>query len=186
MIFKSLHPDVTFPDISLTALVLARAQEMGAKPALIDGSTGRTLTYGQLATAVNQVAASLAQRGFQKGDVFAICSPNLPEYAIAFHAVASLGGIITTVNPLYTTTEMVHQFEDAGVNYLLTVPQFLNKAQEAATKTGVQEIFVFGEAEGATPFATLLSDNGQPPEISIDPRQDLVAMPYSSGTTGLS
>ncbi len=184
MIFKSPHPDVTIPDISLTALVLARAQELGDKPALIDGPTGRTLTYGQLAAAVGKVAASLAQRGFRKGDVFAICSPNLPEYAVAFHAIASLGGIITTVNPLYTTAELAHQFEDAGAKYLLTAPPFLNKAQEAAAKTGVQEIFVFGEAEGATPFETLLTGSGQPPEILINPRQDLVALPYSGGTTG--
>ncbi|MCP4361460.1 MAG: AMP-binding protein, partial [Chloroflexi bacterium] len=184
MIFKSPHPDVTIPDISLTALVLARAQELGDKPALIDGPTGRTLTYGQLAAAVGKVAASLAQRGFRKGDVFAICSPNLPEYAVAFHAIASLGGIITTVNPLYTTAELAHQFEDAGAKYLLTAPPFLNKVQEAAAKTGVQEIFVFGEAEGATPFETLLIGSGQPPEILINPRQDLVALPYSGGTTG--
>jgi len=44
-------------------------------------------------------------RGIRKGERFAILSPNLPEYAIAFHAVASLGGVVTIVNPLYTPSE---------------------------------------------------------------------------------
>jgi len=45
--------------------------------------------------------------------------------------------------------------------------------------------FVFGEAEGATPFAELMKSSGQLPEVTINPREDMIAMPYSSGTTGL-
>ena len=41
--------------------------------------------------------------------MFAIYSPNVPEYAVAFHAVSLLGGINTTINPLYTATELAQQ-----------------------------------------------------------------------------
>ena len=58
---------------------------------MIDGPSGRTLTYGQLGGAIRLAAAGSAQRAFRKGDVFAIYSPNLPEYAVAFNAVASSG-----------------------------------------------------------------------------------------------
>ena len=67
--------------------------QRGDKPAIIDGPTGRTLTYAQLVDAVRRVAAGLAAHGFAKGDVLGIYSPNVPEYAVAFHAAASLGGI---------------------------------------------------------------------------------------------
>ena len=86
MIVRSPYPDVTIPEVPFSQFVYQRAQALTTKPALIDGPTGRTLTYGQLAGAIRLVAASLAQRGLQKGDVFAIYSPNLPEYAVAFHA----------------------------------------------------------------------------------------------------
>jgi len=185
MIFRSPYPDVTIPEVALTPFVLQRAQELADKPALIDGPSGRTLTYGQLAGAVRLAAAGLAQRGFHKGDVFAIYSPNLPEYAIAFHAVSSLGGINTTVNPLYTADELAYQLNDAGARFLLTIPQFVDKALEAAGKSEVEEVFVFGEAEGATPFASLLQSDGQVPEVQINPGEDLVVLPYSSGTIGL-
>ncbi len=185
MIFRSPFPDVDIPDVSLTQLVLRKAAELKDKPALIDGPSGRTLTYGQLAGAVKLAAAGLAQRGFQKGDVFAIYSPNLPEYFIAFHAVASLGGISTTVNPLYTVHELTQQLQDANAKYLLTIPHFIAPALEAAKLANIQEVFVFGEAEGATPFAALLQNNGQMPDVQINPKTDLIVLPYSSGTTGL-
>ena len=63
MIFKSPYPDVEIPNISLPALVLAGAAALGNKPALIDGPTGRTLSYAELARAVRRVAANLARRG---------------------------------------------------------------------------------------------------------------------------
>src|SRR5262245_37305131 len=102
MIFRSHYPDVAIPETSLSSFVLARAAERGDKPALIDGPSGRTITYAQLPRFVGRVATSLAQRGFRKGDRFAIYSPNLPEYAIAFHALPSLCGLLTTANPLST------------------------------------------------------------------------------------
>lgn len=186
MIFRSPYPDVTIPETPLTPFVLHRAAELANKPAIIDGPTGRTVTYGQLAGAIRLVAAGLAQRGFEKGDVFAIYSPNLPEYAVAFHAVASLGGINTTVNPLYTVYELTSQLKDAGAKYLLTIPPFIGPALEAAKAANLREVFVFGEAAGATPFTTLLQNNGQVAPAIINPKKDLVVLPYSSGTTGLS
>ena len=92
MIFKSPHPAVSIPEIPLTHYVLRRAVELGDKPALIDGPTGRTYTYGELPGYVNRLAAGLADHGFHKGNVLAIFSPNLPEYALAFYAAATLGG----------------------------------------------------------------------------------------------
>ncbi len=184
MIFRSPFPDVTLPEMPLTEFVMKRAVELADRPALIDGLSGRALTFGQLAEGIRRGAAGLSRRGFKKGDVFAIYSPNVPEYAVVFHAVASVGGINTTINPLYTADELAHQLNDSGAKYLVTVEMFLDKAKEAAAKSPVEEVFVFGEAEGATPFAALLDSDGDPPEVAIDPRKDLVVLPYSSGTTG--
>ncbi|MCI0488886.1 MAG: 4-coumarate--CoA ligase family protein [Blastocatellia bacterium] len=185
MIFRSPHPDVEIPARPLTQFVFQRAERLADKPALIDGPSGRTITYSQLAGATRLAAAGLAERGFGKGDVFAIYSPNIPEYGIAFLAVARLGGINTTVNPLYTVEELTFQLNDSGAKYLVTIPQFLDKALEAARLSKVEEVFVFGEADGATPFAALLKSSGQVPDVEIDAREDIIALPYSSGTTGL-
>jgi acyl-CoA synthetase (AMP-forming)/AMP-acid ligase II len=185
MIYKGPYAEVDIPEVPLTSFVLQKAGLWGGKPALIDGLSGESITYEQLANAIQHAAAGLAQRGFQKGDVMAIYSPNLPAYAVAFHAVATLGGLNTTVNPLYTTEELTFQLQDARAKYLLTIPQLLDKAIPAARQAGIDELFVFGEAEGASPFAALLQNDGILHEVPIDPKEDLVALPYSSGTTGL-
>ena len=185
MIFRAPELDVVIPDVALTPFLLERAAAFGDKPAFIDGPTGRTLTYSGWAGAVRKAAAGLSSRGFRKGDVFAIYSPNLPEYAVAFHAVSLLGGINTTINPAYTASELSRQLEDAGARALVTVPPCLDKAVHAAREAGVREVFVFGEGNGATPFASLLAGDGDPPAVAIDPRSQVVVLPYSSGTTGL-
>ena len=104
MIFRAPGPPVAVPEVALTPFLLERAAERGGKPAFVDGTSGRTLTYQGWADGVRRVATGLAARGFRKGDVFAIYSPNVPEYAIAFHAVSLLGGTNTTISPLYTVT----------------------------------------------------------------------------------
>ena len=186
MIFRGPYPDVSIPEVSLTDFIFKATGLFKNKAALIDGPSGRTLTYGELEHAVRRVAASLAHRGFNKGDVFAIFSTNCLEYAIAFHAVAMLGGIITTLNPLYTADEAAFQLKDARARFLVTAFPFIDKAREAAAETKIEELFVFGETEGATPFATLLEGEGDVPHVELNPKEDLVALPYSSGTTGLA
>ena len=128
MLFKSKHPDLEIPDSDLCSVVLTRAKELGDKPALVDGSTGRTLSYTQLTKQIQHFAAGLDQRDFKKGDVFATFIPNAPEYAVAFLGVAAVGGINTTVNSLYSTSDLIHQFTDSGARFLLTIPEFLDRA----------------------------------------------------------
>jgi acyl-CoA synthetase (AMP-forming)/AMP-acid ligase II len=185
VIFKSPHPDVVIPDVALTPFVLGKADRLGDKVAIVEAGTGRSYTYKQIADGVHRLAAGLHARGFRKGDVLAIMSPNLPEYPIAFHGVATAGGVNTTLNPTYTADEIAFQLNDSRARLLITIPPLVGKAKEAAAKSKVEEIIVFGEAEGAVPFASLLVE-GEVPEVHVDPATDLVALPYSSGTTGFS
>ncbi len=184
MVFRSPHPTVVIPEEGLVQFVYKRVAEFGERPALIDGFTGCTLTYAQLWTGVQRVAGNLARRGLKKGEVVGIYSPNLPEYALAFHGVALAGGVITTANPLYTADELAFQLRDSGAKFLVTVDPLLEKALPAAQKAGVQEVFTLGDSRDATPFTELLAD-AEPPQVAINPRDDLIVLPYSSGTTGL-
>jgi acyl-CoA synthetase (AMP-forming)/AMP-acid ligase II len=185
IIFRSTYPDVEIPEQSLPSFVLERAPELADRAALIDGSNGRTLTYAQLDEAARSFAAGLQARGFAKGDVFAISSPNTPEFAVAFFGVGMAGGVTTTANPLYTARELAFQLNDSSARFLLTAPPFLEVALAAARESKVEEVFVIGGGEGATPFAELLAaDPATAKKPIIDPKQDLLVLPYSSGTTG--
>jgi acyl-CoA synthetase (AMP-forming)/AMP-acid ligase II len=183
--WRSDPPDVEVGGATVPALVLRHADRLGDKPALVDAASGRTLGYRQLAAGVERAAAGLAARGFANGDVLAPYSPNLPEYALAAYGAMAAGGVVTAANPLLTTEELAGQLADAEARLLVTVPPFLDRALAAAEKAGVQEVLVFGEAEGATPFRELLTHAGAPARPALDPDRDVAALPYSSGTTGL-
>lgn len=185
MIHRSPLPDIEIPELSYPAMALANAEALGERAAFIDATSGRTLTYRCLLRQVRAVAAGLAALGLRKGEVFAIALPNCPEFAVAVYAVTSLGGIVTTVNPLYTPGELVHQLHDAGARYLLTLPTLLETYREALAGTGLRHIFVVGSASGATSLAELAACPDAPPVVAIDPRRDIAFLPYSSGTTGL-
>ena len=157
----------------------------GDRAALIDGTSGRTLSFAELERSVRSVAAALAERGLRKGEVFAICLPNLPEYGIALLAALSLGAIVAPVNPLLAPGELVHQLADAGARYLLTLPRLLEPARETLRECGLNAIVVLGEAEGATPWAELLAHEATAAATAIDPDIDVALLPCSSGTTGL-
>jgi len=187
MIFKSPYPDVEIPNVPVTTHALRHEKDYGDKTALIDGITGETLSFSQLAKLIRKAAGGLVARGFKKGDVLAIYSPNTLHYPVAFHGVAHAGGINTTVNPMYTPEELEKQLRDSGARFILTLGPFLDCAREAAAAAGgIDEIFTFDGAPGSTPFAELLEADELLQGPPIDPANDLVALPYSSGTTGIS
>ncbi|HUF75850.1 MAG TPA: 4-coumarate--CoA ligase family protein [Longimicrobiales bacterium] len=189
MIFKSPYPEVTIPDVPVTDHVLADVAKRADKTALVDAASGKRITFGELAAGIRRTAGGLAARGLAKGDVVAIYSANTITYPIAFHGAAYAGGTVTTVNPTYTAEELASQLRDAKARFLITLGPFLDKAKEAAEAAGgIDEIFTFDGAPGSTPFAELMAAEELDPKKrpEIDPAKDLVALPYSSGTTGVS
>ncbi|HVM07939.1 MAG TPA: 4-coumarate--CoA ligase family protein [Acidimicrobiales bacterium] len=177
MTFTSPLPDVELPTTSITDYVLRRASDVPDRPALIDGPSGRTITYGELRELVRRLAGGLAARGFGKGSTLALMAPNIPEYAVVFHGVATAGGTVTTINPTYTPDEVRHQLQDSGATILVTVGMFKETAEKAIEGTGCKEVVLIEEMAGLL---------GEPIEqVDVDVHNDVVVLPYSSGTTGL-
>jgi acyl-CoA synthetase (AMP-forming)/AMP-acid ligase II len=181
---RSPYPDVEIPDIPVTRFVYADAASHGDRTAIVCGVSGRSYSYAMLDHLVGRCAAGFAERGLQPHEVVGIFAPNLPEYPIAFHGVAQAGATNTTINSLYTAQEAAFQLKNARARFLITIPQFLDRALPAAAEAGIEEVYVFGEADGATPFASLLASDHPVPQPEIDCAHDLVSLPYSSGTTG--
>jgi acyl-CoA synthetase (AMP-forming)/AMP-acid ligase II len=186
VIHESQFVDVAIPDVPITERVLRHASRLADKPALVDGATGRQVTYGELDTAVRSLAGGLVARGRALGEVVGIMAPNVPEYAVVFHGTAMAGGTVTTVNPTYTAAEVHHQLVDAGATMLVTVAAFLDVARAAVVDTRVTEIVVLGAdaPDDTVPYASLF---GAPlaEHVPVDGGH-VVVLPYSSGTTGLS
>jgi 4-coumarate--CoA ligase len=162
----------------LTPFVFQKVAQLGDKPAFIDGTTDKPMSYTELYDRIRRLAGGLLERGLAKGEVVAIMAPNCPDYATVFHGVAMAGGVVTTINPTYTEREVHHQLNDAKATKLITVPMFQETATAAAADSGVKEIVLLDDLEDLF---------GEPLEhqASVD-LDDIVVLPYSSGTTGLS
>jgi acyl-CoA synthetase (AMP-forming)/AMP-acid ligase II len=185
MIFRSRFPDAPVPNVTLHEFVLGGAARHPDRTALVDATTGRLLTYGQLVDQVRRLAAGLWARGIRQGDVVAIWSPNVPEYAVVFHAVSRIGAVISTANPTYTPEELAFQLNDANARMVITIGALAEKAQAAIAATSRPiELVTIDAVSGFTSLASIMVD-ADPPAVSIDPANDVVVLPYSSGTTGL-
>jgi acyl-CoA synthetase (AMP-forming)/AMP-acid ligase II len=173
-VISSPWPAPEIPDVDFAAQVLRHADRLADRPALVDAADGRTMRYGELVAAARRIAAGLAARGFGRGDVLAVYSPNVPEFVATVLGVAMAGGATTTANPLYTAGELAAQLRDSGARIVVTMPGLADRATEAAHTAGVDAVLAYGDLEG----------DDEPPAVAIAP-DDIVLLPYSSGTTGM-
>ncbi|CAN6323432.1 unnamed protein product [Urochloa humidicola] len=186
-------PIASDPALSIADLVLRRAAACPAAPALVDAATGRALTFGALRSAVLAAAAALSTRaGVRRGDAVLLVAPNSVLYPVCFLAVAALGAVATTANPLYTRREIAKQAADAGAKLVVTVSGLLPKI--AGLRLPAILLDDAGDGAGGhdaggnvTLYSDLVAGVHEAEYRRPATRQsDTAALFYSSGTTGES
>ncbi len=183
-IFPSPLPDVELPEVALSSYVLAHGPELDDSPAMINGDTGEVFTFGQLNDAIARLAGGLQSEGFGPGKTIGLMAPNSPEFTIIFHAAGLAGGTVTTINPSYTAEEIRFQLRDAGASMLFTVPGSVASGVEAIEGTDASEVVVIGDpTDGLRSMDDLMGDPIT--QVEIDVKDQVIVLPYSSGTTGL-
>jgi acyl-CoA synthetase (AMP-forming)/AMP-acid ligase II len=175
MVWTSAYEPIEVGDATLHASIAATARAMGDRVALVDGPSGATVTYGELARRVDRAAAGLAARGLCPGDVLAIWAPNSPEWAVAALGAMAAGAMVTGVSPMGTERELAAQLMDCSASILVTVPALATAAGDAAGTAGVREVVLLDEVEG----------DGAAPAVAVDAARAVALLPYLSGTTGL-
>ncbi len=173
-VISSPWPAPQIPNVDFAGHVLRHAERLRDHAALVDAADGRTLTYGELAAAARRSAAGLAARGFGRGAVLALYCSNTPEFAVLVLGAAIAGGTVTMINQQYTVGELASQLRDSGAQILATIPSLEERAAQAANEAGVPSVVGYGD----------LAADAEPPAVAIEP-EDVVLLPYSSGTTGL-
>jgi len=184
IIHKSPLPDIEVPELSITSYVLRRADQLCDQIAIQDSSGNSAYTYAELKSAIYALAGGLSKRGVRPGSVVGLMAPNCPEYAVAFHGAAVAGGAVTTINPSYQSDEVRHQLKDSRASLLFTTEGFVDTALAAAEGTDVREVVILGpELPGTVSWSDVFDEHIE--EVPVDTKTHVVALPYSSGTTGL-
>ena len=114
MVWKSAYEPIEASDATLHGTIAATAFAMGDHVALIDGPSGTTIAYGELAARIDRAAVGLAARGVRPGDVLALWAPNSPDWVIAALGAMAAGATVTGVSPVAVERELAGQLMDAG------------------------------------------------------------------------
>jgi acyl-CoA synthetase (AMP-forming)/AMP-acid ligase II len=176
--------DANYESIAVDELLRRTARRLPDKVALIDGE--RRLTFREMDRQADSVAAGLAGLGVIKGDRVALFCPNCIEFEVAFFGILRAGAVATTVSSAYKARELAHQIQDSSAKVLIVHQALMDVVDDPLPDMeGVDHIVVIGDGGTGVSFAELASTNSVPPSVDLDPREDLAALPYSSGTTGL-
>ena len=189
-VVKSPLQDVTIPETNLYNHVFQDASIFGNKIAIVNGETGREYSFAEIQEKTQKVSSALNRSGLQKGDIVSLVAPNCAEYPVMFLATLASGGVVSTCNPGYTDEELTFQFKNSDSKIVAAVPSVLPTVKKAAEKSGVEKIIVLDDTEqrgsNLISYRSLVEDTGSRfNPVSVDAKNDIAVLPYSSGTTGL-
>ena len=126
---------------NIQAVLKQSCEQFADKPAF--SNLGKTLTYGELYKLSGEFAAYLQQNtNLQPGDRIAVQLPNVIQYPIVVFGAMRAGLVVVNTNPLYTSREMEHQFNDSGAKGLVCLANMAHLAEEVLPKTGIRHVVV--------------------------------------------
>ena len=164
---RTLHADAQ--QRVLTEHILALADQAGYGAALIDAvalghAEAAVISWPQFAHMVRAAARGLSRRGLQQGDTAGIFVGDAVSHAVAVHAVRAAGAMAAAVRPTRSAADIAAQLKQDRARLLITSAGLADLAIQAAERSWVRQVFAFGEAEGTTPFDSLLPTprHGQP------------------------
>jgi hypothetical protein len=163
-------PRADTPQLAVTEHILAVADRAGFGAALIDTlaagpGEASVITWPQFAHMVRAAARGLSRRGLREADTAGIFVQDAVSHVVAVHAVRAAGAIAAPVRPAQTAADIAAQLKQGRARLLITSAGLAELAVQAAERSWVRQVFAFGEAEGTTPFGSLLHTprHGQPP-----------------------
>lgn len=195
--------ELDFDKITMPEVLHRTAQRFPSHPALV--FMGTRITYAALENLVNRFAWALQSLGVKKGDKVAMVLPNIPQLVIAEYAVFRIGGVNVMNNPLYTEHELTYQLNDSDSTVLVTLDMFFPVAEKLQAVTGTKKVILCAMAdylpeplkpmfppvdvpvrEGIYRFMDLISSQSDTPVENVPALDDLGALIYTGGTTGVS
>jgi len=172
---------------------------------------GKKITYKALDDLVDRFAGALLKMGAGPGDKIGVCLPSIPQMVISNLAIFRIGAVSVQNNPLYTERELAYQLNDSDSTMVITLSVLVPRMLSVKPKTGIKKIIAchihswlpfpkkqlfpfvkkemfrkIEETEDVLDFTRLIDESppGKPPEKSR--WDDLAALIYTGGTTGVS
>ncbi|GAM19056.1 hypothetical protein SAMD00019534_022310 [Acytostelium subglobosum LB1] len=189
--YYSDYPDVLIPeDVSLTQYIMPYLERHGDRVLLVDGLTSQEYTACDVKSAIEKFASALSKLGFQKGDVVAFILPNSPQYVMAFHGALLVGCVPTAVSIDFQLPEILKTIGTVSPKGLVTIATNDKIADIQRDIPSIQHTIVIGDVDVPPPntlsYSKLLATStGEYPRVTVNGRDEVAFLPFSSGTTGM-
>src|SRR5438067_2060496 len=182
------RPRLTYPDLPYGAMLDRPAQLYPEREAIVFKDAN--LTFRELDGLVNAFANALRELGIGRGDRVCLFMTNRPEYVVAFFAIARLGAVSSPMNPSYKEREVAYQIGDSQAVAVVVQQDLLGLVRAVRGEVPqLKHIIVVGPAAAGAPdvvrFADLVARASTARPAPVAAGDELLVLPYSSGTTGL-
>lgn len=185
--YKIGYPSLIYPEISLGDL-LERGAIRYNKTAIIyadpkfPSDAPERITFKELNEITTKIATSLQHLGVKKGEKVGVCIPNSPDYVISVYSLWKIGAVVVPINPMYKEVELEYILNDSEATTLIIHSMVYPVFEKIRDNTKVERIIITGKG-GLRGLVERGKGTLKMPEINS--KEDLAALPYTGGTTGL-
>jgi long-chain acyl-CoA synthetase len=185
-----------YPEISLPELLDRSAFSYPDRPAIF--FMGKVMTYRELKLQVDKLATALANLGVKKGDKVATVLANCPQFVMSDFAIMKIGGIHVPCSVLHKGPDLVYEIGESESKVVICQDSSFDLVKSIAHKTKLEKFIVTSQMEygsnpsvkreipGAIHFLDLMEEfEPEPPEVEINPKEDLSDIVFTGGATGL-
>ncbi|MDH5758081.1 MAG: AMP-binding protein [Gemmatimonadota bacterium] len=182
---------------STAAAALATRATSDSGSVFLRLADGTVVTYGEVESRTEALAAALADLGVETGDRVALLLPAGEEFVLSLFAVARLGATVVPLDPRLTPAELRYLLRHSEAVCCVTMERveemdFLEFFEDLLVSLPeLQYLVTVGEEDlwyddRIFQFEDLLSAGAGRDYVApdIDPERDCLAILYTSGTTG--
>jgi len=194
--YKLDHSLVPYPNLPVYHVLDDAAENYPGQVAVY--FLGRTVNYAQLKNRVDKFAAALARLGVEKGDRVCVFLPNCTEFIISDWAIQKTGAAMVPTSILRTAEGLLHEAGSSNSKVIICQEGNLDLVLGIKDQCDLEHIIVTSPAgydlesvssqlpKNAHDFRTLLNENNPiPPQVEIDPQEDLCELSFTGGATGV-
>jgi acyl-CoA synthetase (AMP-forming)/AMP-acid ligase II len=178
-----------YPEIPVHKILEDTAKRFPKKSAFL---YPKEMNYEEFQGKVDKFATGLINLGLKKGDRIALYAHNSIEWEISFFGLEKAGAILVPMNPQFKETEVEYEANDSGSEIIILDANLYSTVEKVKENTYLREFIIIESQEnakipeGTISWSSLINNTvADPPEHEFNPKEDLAALVYTSGTTGL-
>lgn len=194
-VLTSPYDKVEIPKSTLYDYVWENLDKWPEKTLAVCSETGRGYTYEQAFNLSNAFAANLRLKlKIRDGDTVAVMLPNVPDFPLVAMGILGAGGVISTINPVYTAEEVQRQLVMSKAKAVITMTETIQVIRDSLKLAKLNIPIIVVKTSGTATPEGALCFNELSEDVHVDKsclkevrrsHNDICFMPYSSGTTGL-